>query len=80
MEKTDGAETIRQTAFLLSAIVRRIKEKRLDKDSNPRFNRNAPEKRAEPGVMVTNGRKSTTEALQRETKPGKAPEKGERNT
>ena len=54
MEKTDGAETVQQTAFLLSAIVRRIKEKRLDKASNPRLNRNVPEKCAESATMPNN--------------------------
>jgi len=54
MEKNNGGDTVRQVVFLLSAIVRRISENRLDKDPKQRLNMNAPEKRAESQVMVTN--------------------------
>ena len=55
MEKSDSENAIVQTVFLLSAIVRRIKAKRLDKDRNERLNKNEPEKRAE-SIMVTTAR------------------------
>ena len=54
MEKNNGGDAICQAVFLLSAIVRRIRDGRVDKDSNQRLNRNAPEKRAESQVMATN--------------------------
>lgn len=56
MEKNDGGDTIRQVAFLLSAIVRRIRDGRVDKDSNQRLNGNASEKRAESQVSATDKR------------------------
>ena len=54
MVKNNECDTIRQVVFLLSAIVRRIKECRVDKDANPRLYRNASEKCAESSAMETN--------------------------
>lgn len=53
MEKIDEQNTIYQVAFLLSAIVHRIRDKRLAKDSNPRLNMDAPEKRAESSTRMS---------------------------
>ncbi len=59
MEKNNGGDAICQAVFLLSAIVRRIRDSRVDKDSNQRLNRNAPEKRAEPRATAAGKRLAT---------------------
>ncbi len=53
MDNTDSKGTIRQTAYLLSAIVRRIREKRLDKSRQARLSISAAENCADSKKAVS---------------------------